>query len=439
VAALAAEYHHTCALTTAGGLKCWGSNEHGQLGDGTPTTRSTPVDVTGLTTGVAAVDAGYSHTCALTIAGGLKCWGDNESRQLGDGAGWIPVDVVGFGGPAVPDFNQCDYQGASHLYDSSSTDDICRWGCALSSAADVAAFWGTSTNPDILNECLKAKGGYVGLGVSWFKVPECSSLPSPQVHFNDSNFDALRASLDSGYPVIIGVNCAYNSARNRWESGHFVVATRTDGTTWWINDPGGNRACPSCGHTTLAGYGNTFCSRIIYQPSGGSAARLAVRVHSPAELVVTDPLGRRVGFDPRTGTSYDEVPGASYGVDSRIVTEDEEVFPGVETAWFNAPVDGDYTVQVIGTDTGSYVVDGEAYSQNGVLTEIAGPSGTTTPNQVDTAVVQYTSQAAVGGIAQIPDVSDSSAPHHIALAAAAAAGAIALTAGIWCARRRRAR
>src|SRR5205085_8274630 len=76
---------HTCAVTTAGGLKCWGWNVYGQLGDGTIMNRTTPVDVTALNGRVAAVAAGGAHTCAVTTAGGLKCWGWNVYGQLGDG------------------------------------------------------------------------------------------------------------------------------------------------------------------------------------------------------------------------------------------------------------------------------------------------------------------------------------------------------------------
>lgn len=97
IAAISAGASHTCLLTSRGGVKCWGDNSEGQLGDGTTTSRPTPGDVIGLASGVQAISAGGWHTCALTIAGGVKCWGRGILGQLGDGAfssSTEPVDVL---------------------------------------------------------------------------------------------------------------------------------------------------------------------------------------------------------------------------------------------------------------------------------------------------------------------------------------------------------
>ncbi|MDO8261825.1 MAG: hypothetical protein Q7T21_01220 [Gallionella sp.] len=98
ISAISAGASYTCAITTAGGVKCWGYNRIGQLGDNSTTNRLTPVDVTGLASGVTAITTSYNYSCALTTAGGVKCWGDNRSGQLGDNSRTqhlTPVDVTG--------------------------------------------------------------------------------------------------------------------------------------------------------------------------------------------------------------------------------------------------------------------------------------------------------------------------------------------------------
>jgi cysteine-rich repeat protein len=80
---------HTCALTIAGAVHCWGENDLGQLGRGDTTDigddepASAPaIDLGGV---AVAIDAGFSHTCALMASGNVRCWGDGTYGKLGYG------------------------------------------------------------------------------------------------------------------------------------------------------------------------------------------------------------------------------------------------------------------------------------------------------------------------------------------------------------------
>ncbi|HEV8150255.1 MAG TPA: hypothetical protein VGP61_08745 [Gemmatimonadales bacterium] len=83
--AVSTGFFHSCGLTTSGDVYCWGANSFGQLGDNTTIDKPTPVRIlapTGVT--FAQMDAGYSHTCALTPSGNAYCWGYNGDGELGD-------------------------------------------------------------------------------------------------------------------------------------------------------------------------------------------------------------------------------------------------------------------------------------------------------------------------------------------------------------------
>jgi alpha-tubulin suppressor-like RCC1 family protein len=76
-----AQFAHSLALLADGTVAAWGSNNDGQLGDGTTATRLAPVKVPGLTR-ISAISAGGNHSLALLADGTVMAWGDNGLRGL---------------------------------------------------------------------------------------------------------------------------------------------------------------------------------------------------------------------------------------------------------------------------------------------------------------------------------------------------------------------
>jgi cysteine-rich repeat protein len=133
---------HTCALLTTGSVRCWGRNNFGQLGYGNTNNQGDDelvnnVPDVALTGPVRKLAAGNAHTCALTVAGTLRCWGRGDFGQLGqsfsgsnaswgDAAGELPSALPGdiATGAQVDDV----VAGAFHTCALSSDGQLKCWG-----------------------------------------------------------------------------------------------------------------------------------------------------------------------------------------------------------------------------------------------------------------------------------------------------------------------
>ena len=95
VSSVSAGLGFTCVVAD-GGVKCWGKNDVGQLGNGSTTSSTYPVQVSGLTLGVSSVAAGKDFACAVMLDAAVQCWGSNASGQFGSGdtvSSTVPIDI----------------------------------------------------------------------------------------------------------------------------------------------------------------------------------------------------------------------------------------------------------------------------------------------------------------------------------------------------------
>lgn len=120
--------YHTCGVTTAGDLYCWGNDGNGQLGnDATFANQNVPVQEDSALTWK-SVSAGGQHTCAVTQAGAGYCWGYNYYGQLGNGV-TLPGASIGTPVPVNGGYTWAKISaGDSHTCGMTSTGVGYCWG-----------------------------------------------------------------------------------------------------------------------------------------------------------------------------------------------------------------------------------------------------------------------------------------------------------------------
>ncbi len=236
VSAISIGFSHACAVTLTGGAKCWGRNVYGQLGDGTTTSRLVPVDVMGLQSGVSKIVVASNptagHSCAVTNAGAVKCWGRNNVGQLGNGttaASNVPVDVVG-----LP-------SGVTSI----STAMAGGGGTVCVVVSGAAKCWGLNTTGQFGNDTLinsSVPVGVSGLGsgvasISLAPLYGCAVTTAGAAYCWGSNGGKLgnNSTVDSLVPVpVSGLSAGVASIATA--SAHSCVTTTNGGVKCW----GGN-------------------------------------------------------------------------------------------------------------------------------------------------------------------------------------------------------
>ena len=282
---------------------------------------------------------------------------------------------------------------AGDIYNLYPGNTIAGWGCATTSAAMVLNYYGApyggQTDPKELDDWLATNSGYVPIEheIIWGKVGVFAdkkkglTMGVKEPAFIVPNEANLDSALADGIPPIVNVCCTEGG----W---HWVVVTgavEVRGVhTYSINDP-----LLYGGHETLDQYSNQ--RKMLRYESGPSVKPLPgvwLYLCSPANMLVTDSLGRRSGIDT-TGQEVSEIPGASYA-DEYLSPADVSDGPLMHTKTLVLPEGGTYNVEVTGTGEGSYALltlssgsNGELLSQSVTRSVHAG--------QNDTFVLSYSS------------------------------------------------
>ncbi len=288
----------------------------------------------------------------------------------------------------VPLYKQCNPTWGTEPYDHMSST-ICDVGCALSSLAMVLSYHGFQTDPQLLNKWLKSQFndknkngqldpgeetyGYINGGVNWMQV---SNYTGGKLVYKGASggFKELDAELCDKRPVILQ------------EPGHFTVAVGKTASTYNINDPGYNR-------TTLddPAYGGTFAGLRKFGPPGSGAYMLYVdpQVH----VLVTDPLGRRVGYSG--GTIVNEVFGASYFnesiADDNPINGDQPVSV-YRVLFIPNPTEGVYRLDIIGVVAGPATVKVYRYSDRDTPQTVQFINTNLAPGNVATSISTYSTR-----------------------------------------------
>jgi hypothetical protein len=221
--------------------------------------------------------------------------------------------------------------------------------------------------------------------INFAAIGEATSQLIQCVDRSDAHSDAdIDAYLNThfcgnGERVILKLNETITKAGFTTNSTHFILVTGKAGNDWTVFDPGWTNAVPLGNLTSLLAHehGNGFTTSSgtvthqftvagVRSFNMGSPLALALdgSALSPVELLVTDPIGRRVGYNPSAGQDVSEIPNGVYYRDLPILADDDTApeitdgdASGIKTFHIPTPIAGTYHITGIGTGSGAYTLN----------------------------------------------------------------------------------
>ncbi|CAN7211421.1 hypothetical protein LJR066_000609 [Acidovorax sp. LjRoot66] len=199
---------HTCAVSSAGKVFCWGLNADGEIGDGSRQDRPDPVPVSGLDSIVTKdVRVGRNFSCSLADDNTVRCWGAiNPTQTKSDYLGLTNVLQI--------------TAGSSHACSLVSSGDVFCWGDASQGqlgAVDVGSIQGgkAAKIPELSGAkkisagknvtCVVLLAGQVGCIGSGSQLPGASSSPN-EFRLVPAVNDAVDVSTYDGHTCLVRVN-----------------------------------------------------------------------------------------------------------------------------------------------------------------------------------------------------------------------------------------
>jgi parallel beta-helix repeat protein len=271
-------------------------------------------------------------------------------------------------------FNEYYANAPTETYSCGSK--IYQCGCAITSIVMIARYYGIieaqgkEVNPGTINEWLRNEpGGYQKGDVNWIAAAKYTNwrIKYERTDNTTNNYTLLDEKLNNNQPVIAKAK----SGRGGINRQHFFVIDNKLATTYGVKDPAwyNTKTLNEITDNTnkVRGYENGFDGLRIYKKGEGIAqSAITIALGSPAELLITDPQGRKLGKNAN-GIEYNEIPNAWYFEDGFDDPLEENTSSQERNKLIQIlePADGQYQLQVIGTREGNYSLISNFYDGKG--------------------------------------------------------------------------